>query len=110
MTKTEMTIEEIIMPVEAVEPVKRPRGRPRKNIDEVVEPDDEANKRGRGRPKKDIKDTDDPEYFKMYYRNNLKGYVECENCGRCVEKGHLNKHKKTKICERVTEFKINLLI
>ena len=105
-----MTIEEMIIPNEAVEPVKRPRGRPRKNIDEVAEPDDEANKRGRGRPKKDIKDTDDPEYFKMYYRNNLSGLVECNLCGRCVNKGHLTHHQKTKICSRVADFKLQILL
>ena len=93
MTKNDTTIEQIIMsePVEEVAIV-------------------EAVKRGRGRPHKEKKQTDDPEYFKMYYRENLRKLQPCPNCDKLISKGFVLKHTKSNCCKKLQEYKITLLI
>lgn len=100
MTKNDTTIEQIIMsePVEEVA---------------IVEPSpQEPLKRRRGRPHKEMgtKQTDDPEYFKMYYRENLRKLQPCPNCDKLISKGFMLKHTKSNCCKKLQEYKITLLI
>jgi len=92
MTNSDITIEKITMPEPPPEPVPEPV------------------KRGRGRPHKEKKQTDDPEYFKMYYRENLRKLQPCPNCDKLISKGFMLKHTKSNCCKKLQEYKITLLI
>ena len=95
MTKNDTTIEQINMPEL-----------------QVLESPPEPIKRGRGRPHKEMgtKQTDDPEYFKMYYRENLRKLQPCPNCDKLISKGFMLKHTKSNCCKKLQEYKITLLI
>lgn len=61
----------------------------------------EPKKSIKGRPKKEEaeKKKTEKQYFVDYYHAKLKEEVVCENCGRYISKGNMNKHKKSDFCK-----------
>jgi ribosomal protein L24 len=81
-------------------PVKRRRGRPRKQP-----PEDPPEKKPRGRPRVENPCTaghpKDPDYYKNYYAEKLKGTeIPCPRCGVMYSKVNLTNHKRTNKCVR----------
>jgi hypothetical protein len=84
---------------------KRGRGRPKSEPKEIIK---EIKPKGRprvenpcqpGRPK-------DPEYFRQYYHDKVKGLIIiCPCCGTETVRASLTNHKKTKACKKIVEYK-----
>ncbi len=115
-----------IVEVSEVE-IKRGRGRPRKEIPEVIEEVEPVIKK-KGRPRKIVEDVDLPppkpkgrpklehpcvsgkpkagrQYFKDYYRAKLQNcLVNCPNCNTLIEKVNRGNHMKSKLCAKVASF------
>ena len=107
--------------------VKRGRGRPRKEITEVIEEAEPVIKK-KGRPRKIVEDVEpgpknpkgrpkleNPcvsgkpkagrQYFKDYYRAKLQNcLVNCPNCNTLIEKVNRGNHMKSKLCAEVASF------
>ena len=89
--------------------IKRGRGRPKSEPKEIIK---ERKPMGRprienpcqpGRPK-------DPEYFKNYYHDKIKGLaIHCPCCGIQTLKANLTNHKRSKTCKKIVEYKQELL-
>ena len=89
-------------------PVKRRRGRPRKPPPEIVE--DPPEKKPRGRPRVENPCTaghpKDPDYYKNYYLDKLKGAeIACPRCGVMYSKVNLTNHMRTNKCVRYVQLK-----
>jgi hypothetical protein len=64
----------------------------------ITQVDNEPIKRGRGRPKKDVTIPIDKEYFKNYYWQTCANVI-CPNCGAESNKRNLATHKKSMKCQ-----------
>ena len=101
MSDTNEVITEEIEQVEEVEALqKRPRGRPRK-----PPPEEPIEKKPRGRPRVEnpciAGYPKDPDYYKNYYNEKLKGAeIPCPRCGVMYSKVNLTNHKRTNTCVR----------
>ena len=121
MSDTNEVITEEVVEVEEVETVlpkiQRPIGRPRlRIIDETLEkkpvgrprkpqPDEPPEKKPRGRPRVEnpciAGYPKDPDYYKNYYIDKLKGVeIPCPTCGVMYSKVNLTNHKRTNKCVR----------
>ena len=104
--------------------VKRGRGRPRKEVIEVIEEVEPIIKK-KGRPRKIVEDvepiTPEPKgrpklehpcvsgkpkavriYFKDYYKAKLENcLINCPNCNTLIEKVNRGNHMKFKVCAKV---------
>ena len=105
--------------------IKKGRGRPRKEVIEVIE---EIEPKKKGRPKKVVEDlepkpkrprgrptVENPckggkpkegkKYFRDYYASKIKNcLVNCPNCNALTEKASLIQHMKSKRCAKIADF------
>ena len=105
--------------------VKRGRGRPRKEITEVIE---EPVIKKKGRPRKILEDVEPKpkrprgrptvenpckvgkpkagrQYFRDYYASKVKNcLINCPNCNSFTMKSNLGNHMKSNICSKVANF------
>ena len=114
---------ELVAPSEVE--IKRGRGRPRKEIIEVIE---ETEPKKKGRPKKIVEDVEpvpkNPKgrprlenpcvsgkpkagkvYFRDYYATKMKNcFVSCPNCKTFTMKANLGNHLKSNYCAKIANF------
>ena len=97
---------EITEVIEETEPVIKKKGRPRKIVEDV-EP---KPKRPRGRPMvenpcKGGKPKEGKKYFRDYYASKIKGCLfNCPNCNALTEKASPVQHMKSKHCAKIANF------
>ncbi len=97
---------EVIEVIEEVEPVIKKKGRPRKIVEDV-EP---VPKRPRGRPTvenpcKKGKPKTGNVYFREYYASKIKNcLISCPNCSSFTMKSNLGNHMKSQHCAKIANF------
>jgi len=107
--------------------IKRGRGRPRKEIPEVIEEVEPVIKK-KGRPKKIVEDAEPKPkrprgrptvenpckvgkpkagkvYFREYYASKIKNcFINCPNCNAFTMKSNLVNHMKSQHCAKIANF------